>query len=363
MSITIGITIANDTPLANSLFSNGISQNILFLHDLLTTVGYNCLLVTYKPEDNQSVELGGKNYTAYTLQEVLDNNIHLDACLEIGMSLRNNNRQVIREHMGTRIAAISYGHVMIHDMEQIIYSHGIESEIRHGKVDRVWASPHFASTFSYLSTLFHAPVRMAPYIWEPRFIHGQPFTAADHQAQPTIRIMESNLSIMKNSIIPLTIVESICRTQPDIFSKCFVNNAKSWSENTYFLKNMLKNMPWLGSRAQKVEFGPRNSFAQNFAKRDILLSHQMMCELNYLYLEALHLNVPLVHNSPRLKDVGYYYEDCDIDQGREAVTNAIKDQNIEANAIRGREFVKQFSINNPLNQLGYKELIEELMAH
>ncbi len=58
---------------------------------------------------------------------------------------------------------------------------------------------------------------------------------------------------------------------------------------------------------------------------DIVLSHQWGNPLNYAYLDALYFNYPLVHNADMIQDMGYYYNDFNIELGslklKEAINN------------------------------------------
>ena len=38
----------------------------------------------------------------------------------------------------------------------------------------------------------------------------------------------------------------------------------------------------------------------------VLVSHQINNDLNFLHLEMMYLQYPIVHNCPRLKDFGYF---------------------------------------------------------
>ena len=63
-------------------------------------------------------------------------------------------------------------------------------------------------------------------------------------------------------------------------------------------------MPSLNASATKEAAGiffERCRFSDVFSHPDILLSHQWNNALNYLYLEALYKNIPLVHNSDFLQ--------------------------------------------------------------
>jgi hypothetical protein len=108
--------------------------------------------------------------------------------------------------------------------------------------------------------------------------------------------------------------------------------------------------------ANKVYFSGRNGFDEVFKRRDILLGHQWGCELNYLYLEALYKNIPLVHNSPAFADVGYYYPEFDVNIGQEQLFNAINDRGYSNQ--RNEAFIYKFSIHNIDNQTRYRMLID-----
>ena len=116
------------------------------------------------------------------------------------------------------------------------------------------------------------------------------------------------------------------------------------------------------SKANKVFFADRANFDTTFKRPDILLSHQWQCELNYLYNEALYRGVPLVHNSPPYKEVGYYYPDFDVKIGMQKVFEAIKGDEAQVEKRRkNKKFLNRFSITNPEVGKTYQELIRDVM--
>ena len=48
---------------------------------------------------------------------------------------------------------------------------------------------------------------------------------------------------------------------------------------------------------------------------DVLVCHQLLNPLNYLYLDAAFLGYPVLHNAHMCKDLGYYYEGSDTVEG------------------------------------------------
>jgi hypothetical protein len=191
---------------------------------------------------------------------------------------------------------------------------------------------------------------------------SEPFSKKDFEKRPNLQVMEANLSLMKNALIPITIAERLCRKDPSIFNQMYINGSQRLGQNPYFKKNILTNMSWLAGHNKKILFGPRRDFETSLKRRDVLLCHQWGCELNYLYLEALYKNVPLVHNSPRFKEVGYYYPEFDVKAGAAAVIKAIQDTDVTEYHRKSKKKLKEFATDNPNNQLGYQNLIEEVLA-
>ena len=63
----------------------------------------------------------------------------------------------------------------------------------------------------------------------------------------------------------------------------------------------------------------------------IIVSYQLNNPLNYTYYEALHYGYPLVHNSPALDGLGYYYPDMSISKCAEQILYAYNehDKNVD----------------------------------
>ena len=72
----------------------------------------------------------------------------------------------------------------------------------------------------------------------------------------------------------------------------------------------------------------------------IVLSHQQDNALNYLYLEALYLNLPLLHNSEFISEAGYFYPDNDTEVARDQLDKIVNlhVENIENYKSMSRKF-------------------------
>jgi hypothetical protein len=67
-----------------------------------------------------------------------------------------------------------------------------------------------------------------------------------------------------------------------------------------------------------------------------VVSHQWQTDQNYSYLDALHGDYPLVHNSPWLRDAGYYYPDFDIAEGTRQLLQAVHTHDAQLDDYRAR---------------------------
>ena len=60
-----------------------------------------------------------------------------------------------------------------------------------------------------------------------------------------------------------------------------------------------------------------------------IVSYVEDCDLNYVFLECFYLGVPLIHNSPMLKNYGYYYPRLNVTRGAEQIVNVVNNHNRE----------------------------------
>lgn len=367
-SLNIAISITDKIDI-NYIYSNGLSQNIIFLYDLFELLGHNVILVTKTPRENRKITLNkDQNYHTFTVDELNKTKKPIDLFFEGGKVQTEEERNIIKK-LGAKIISVHYGNSLIMDMERIIYKDEKTLGQRHMApgVDHVWVSPHHAYHKSYLEILYNARASIAPFIWNPKFIKNKNFNEKDFRKTPNVYIMEPNLSVVKNCLIPITIIEALYRKKPNSFNKAVIVNGLHIKDNDYLLRNIVINMPSLNATAvkDKVFFSKRFKFDDVFSCPDILLSHHWNNSLNYLSLEALHQNIPLVHNSECLKDVGYFYPDFDVHKGALALEDALK--NHKNSFLKNREnnhlFLEKYSIYNDKIQEKYKELLNYIITN
>ena len=94
----------------------------------------------------------------------------------------------------------------------------------------------------------------------------------------------------------------------------------------------------------------------------LVISHQILNELNYLYFESLFLSLPLIHNSPLLSDYGYFYEDFEIDQAANIIKYVLDNHKnkIQSYEQKNIELFKKYSPSSNINKENYELLLNNV---
>jgi FkbM family methyltransferase len=170
-------------------------------------------------------------------------------------------------------------------------------------------------------------------------------------------VFEPNLCMVKTSIIPMLVCEEAYRQKPpfaEIFRFCNTYKSKDNQSFVRFAQSLdiVKNgLSSFDNRFHYYEFMAHHG--------DCVVSHQWHNAQNYLYYETLHGGYPLVHNSPILKDVGYYYPDFDCRAGGEALIHAHEthDTSLEEYKARASGFLETLGITYTPNIEAYRSAL------
>ena len=358
--LKIGITFRDDQALYQTWWGSGIGQNIKFYFDLFEVMGHEpYMVVNY---GMGSFDFKNKNYRQITFREIIDNKIGFDFFLEAGITIPNDLKSQLSAVYPSKIVGLRCGHQFFIASEGLFVKGELPLNLWLGGQDRMWVLPHYAKQGSFLATLHNCPADVVPYIWEPDFVE-KTFVNNERIERPDIYVLEPNISVAKNALIPLAILQNLYDSNKDSFGKAYIGNSNGFYDKEFFLYNFVNNLPVLRSEANKVFFAGRTPINQIFNKPDILLGFQYDNELNNLYKEALYMGIPFVHNSPAYAEVGYYYPEMEVHKGAEQLLKAIgesgpPDENV---VRRDRSFLYRFSIHNPDVQRAYQLLLDQVM--
>lgn len=339
------------------MYANGLQQNIIFLSDMLLDMGYDVsFVVNHKIEDCSCHPAG-----ILIMEENEVGNYKFDYVLQASFFLRGIDFKKIKAKNSNVVNVhIQYGNRMFADIEN-----AKSSKMRYisEDVNEVWVSPHYDHSIPYLKTLYHTPnVFIVPYIWSPKYIsQSQSNTRYQPGVKKNIAVLEPNISLAKSCLPPILIAEELCRDDKNIklFERLFVYCSNDLQSSKHF-RCWMWNLDI--EKKNKIIFQGRedinNILSQNC---NVILSHQLMNGLNYIYLEAMYLGIPFVHNSTYIKDCGFYYPDYHIQEGAKQLQLALE---IDSNPTlyqrlesKHQETLYKFSPDNPEVRSQYQKLL------
>jgi hypothetical protein len=226
------------------------------------------------------------------------------------------------------------------------------------KSDELWHIPMLHDLRHYYSALTGLQSTQVPHLWDHELLQWVSRKPALPMYQPLLRtgaevvIMEPNVSIVKTSWLPLMVCEWIQRQSPNALHAVHV----MCQPKTDNARRMVEQLQ-IG-RAGKVQSYPRVPMVElleRFVASErhvVFLSHQTSNALNYLHYELLYMGFPLVHNSPLLKDVGYFYEGEDVSAAATQVRRACV-EHVSSSAqhvARGRAWLQRVNPADPTVQ-------------
>ena len=356
------IILASNDINDNSLFFNGLTQNIIILYDLFESIGYTSYLLQHDRNDSEKKDFLHR-YRVITTDDIIKNPIDIHLFIEIGMSVNTITRVYLRS-IGAKIVKLYLGNIINIDIEtvqnfnSIFFCHHIV-----GEIDEIWTSPHYKQHIDYASLLNRTELskgRIVPYVWDSCFItqYGTKETiewvSSDCQ---DIVIMDPNISFQKCFLYSLLLVEAYYKKHPDWKGNVHIINGDK-IDITPNARNFI--LPSLSIKDRIFLYGRKNIHTILKEHRSAcFITHQWNNDFNYMTLELMYCNYPVLHNSEGWNQFGYHY---DINKWNDAITtlhNAIthhKD-NLNKYKTHAANLIWKHSIHNPEIQSQWRSII------
>lgn len=366
LSSRLIITLATATIHNDSLFVNGLFQNVFILYKMIDAMGYApILLVNEKPSDLNKVPAILRNVRMVVAEEVIRNSIPVHLNIEIAMSIDSSMRKFMRDR-GTKTVKLYLGNILNIDIETPIFYPAVHfAHHVTGEIDEIWVSPHYKQHYEYAGMINKlSPAKIAPYVWDPSILtlggtrqyKWRPKLPGEPQV---FVILEPNISFQKCSLVPLLIVEKLYRSSKGDF-KVLIGNSDRLQANPFFTKTILPTLELY--KDGRLIFSGRNTITSimNDYPSCIAVAHQWNNQYNYMTLEYLVSGFPIVHNASDWSDVGYYYEGSSIDKGCELLNKVIEfhGTSLEQYAAGAAAIQWRHSPYNPEVHKAWKELLE-----
>tara|TARA_B100000212_G_C27384093_1_gene538407 strand:+ start:2611 stop:3723 length:1113 start_codon:yes stop_codon:yes gene_type:complete len=369
MKNTLKIAITIDFNI--SPFSNGLQQNIIFLQKLLEGINDFESYLLFKG-DPQKYKFLKKN-CCKPINEILNKDSNdFDLIILMGINLNEKTIKKLKEiNPELKIVLMQCGNQVAHDIDNSVYRNNLNSIMPPMKgLDAVWTLPQHDMNQQYVKNYFRCEkIIEVPYIWNNFFIENQ---ITNQKINPenlifkndkSIIILEPNLTYQKSCLIPIFIAEEFERSYPGEINSCNVIGGKTMDNNDYLI-NLIISLDIYKKRKNFIKFQARMPFINavlNYGS--IVISHQIQNDLNYLYFDALYLNIPLIHNSRRLSNYGFYYENHNITEGAVLLKDCLENHknNLNNQKLKSHDLFEKHSINNINNQKSYVEIIRSLI--
>jgi hypothetical protein len=374
-NLKIGITLALKEN-NESIWTNGIKQNVLMLVDLLKKSQNNyevCILNTI------NLDWSTKPYylTDIDIFNFKDKFMEMDLLIVMGAQINNTDILKFKEDKNKRIISYKCGNNYILNVEDILFKEEKILQLERD-YDELWYIPQLhENNHGYYHTVYRTNSLVVPFLWDAKYLKqdldeiDESFDKGKYKKntkynpnkeKKVIGVMEPNINLFKFALIPALITEESYRTETgkNKIEKLMLTNAEKLGKNKTFM-SIIKTFDLFQDNKISADHRYKTSFvtSQYF---DVVLSHQLMWNLNYLYLDIAYMGYPILHNAYMVKDLGYYYEGSDTVGGSKMLNWILEnhDNHIDEYNEKNKKVIDRYSIHNPTMIETYDKLIFNL---
>jgi Protein of unknown function (DUF2827) len=367
--IKVGVTVGLQSP-NESLWSNGIKQNAVFLMDALKRVPGVAEVFLVNTTD---VDIGGPfpwdvaRWPTVSFSQAKD---QVDVLIELGGQIDALQTAYLHQR-GAKLVSYCCGFEYIHAMESMLFRRNMwpNGVFINQQYDGIWMIPQVANTSQhFFETLRRKTAKQVPFVWDPVFVTERSQHAPNAgEYRPRIgprrlTVFEPNINVVKFCLYPVFIAEEAFRIAPEEIEFLHVVNAKGLAEQSKDFVYIMRHLDIVNQH--KAAFIDRQTTPDFLSKStDIVVSHQWENPLNYLYLEVCWQGYPLVHNAHLCADLGYYYPGNDVKAGRDALLRAMRehDGQWQQHLATQRRLIERYLPQNPAVTDTYAQLLNEVV--
>jgi hypothetical protein len=366
--LRIGITIGLQHA-AESLWSNGIKQNAVFLADTLA----NCprvesvrLVNTTAIPVSPALPWDLTRWPTFSFDEAKDD---LDVLIELGGQIDGAQTAYLHDK-GSKLVSYCCTTEYVLFMEAVLFGRKMwgPNPFINQHYDDIWVIPQAVDiSGAYFGGLRRRAVKTVPFVWSPVFLEeraaGLP-EGGRYRPRPGPRrltVMEPNIDVVKFCLYPALIAEEAYRARPQSIELLQVTNAERLAVHNREFIALMNQLDIV--RDHKAVFLGRHETPVFLAQNtDVVISHQWANPLNYFYLEACWQGYPLVHNADLCRELGYPYPANDVAAGCTALLRAIDthDEDAAAYMRRQRDAIARFLPTHSDNVATYEALLAQL---
>ena len=346
---------------SESFFINGCNQQAIFLYETFNNIkDVDCYLITVKTTNILNYKIINIENTNST-KELLS----LDIIINVSYKISSENELKIYKDQFVKIINYNCGNVFYIYQEDLVFdTHNFIEDFDYYKYyDEMWSIPNYSKDKYFYESLYNINHKTAPYIWNSTLINTYKNLTYDpsieKQKTKYILICEPNQQITKTCLKPLIMCERLYNNGYKnikilLLSRLKTNSFTALVKSLNVYKDLklelYDRLPYFDLikqlKDQKLDF--------------FIVSHHQDNPLNFLHLETLYLNYPLIHNCKEYKNAGYYYDN--IKEGEQNLLYAMNNHinNIDSYKIESEKTLFKYSPNNPTNINLYKYLLDKV---
>ena len=346
---------------SESFFTNGCNQQAIFLYETFNNIkDVDCYLITIKTT----------NILNYKIISIENSNstkelLNLDIIINVSYKISTESELKIYKDNFVKIIDYNCGNIFYIYQEDLIFDthHYIQDFNYYKYYDEMWSIPNYGKDKYFYESLYNINHRTAPYIWNSTLINTYKGLTYDpsieKQKTKYILICEPNQQITKTCLKPLIMCERLYNNGyknikilllSRLKTKSFTNLVTSLNIYKDLKLELYDRLPYFDLikqlKDQKLDF--------------FIVSHHQDNPLNFLHLETLYLNYPLIHNCKEYKNAGYYYNN--IKEGEQQLLYAMNNHihNLDSYKLESEKTLFKYSPNNPMNISLYKYLLDKV---
>ena len=375
--LKIGITIGlKDNK--ESIWTNGIKQNILMLTRLLknSEKQYDVYLLNTIDVDWSTKPSYLKDVEICNFKDKYED---MDMLIVMGAQINKSEIDNFKSKPNKKIIAYKCGNNYIITAENILFKEDENKIYQFDEAyDEIWYIPQQHETNSgYYHTLYRSKAFIVPFIWHHQYLlealvdiekgfkkgtFKKDYRYNIGKEKKRLGVMEPNLNMVKFCLIPAMIAEESYRGDigKEHIDKLMLTNSEKVAKHKEFM-GMIKTFDLF--KDNKITSESRYQTAFILTQHiDVLICHQILNPLNYIYLDAAYMGYPVLHNAPMCKDLGYYYEGSDTVDGAKQLDYILTehDKNIDAYNERNDKVLMRYHADNMKLVKTYDKLIHNL---
>jgi GR25 family glycosyltransferase involved in LPS biosynthesis len=323
----VGITVLVEF----SMFSSGATNTAIAIAELMAGLGHEVTLLNVRGknewwDDCKAIKasfnvkhLEGGDCGTY------------DILFEVGQLTLTKDQ---RASLGGRCIWILRKPFVLSETEMSIYPIGERTRDLAG-LSQAWllAEVTAPDDITAVETLAGVPVLQVPFLWTPipAEVHMRSFGAPPWIMDPSgvtvVHMVDTNMTSASSSTIPLVALREAKRRGLPV-GPWRIHNGEMIAKSRFFRDNVLKHCSDLDLSGQLV--GRQRCVEWTTHPGSIAMAHLRFCRLRPVLLDLAWAGIPVIHNSPALRDMGcgaerFYYGDNSIREAADALENFFAD--------------------------------------